>query len=83
MHMSEWRPIKTAPRKGDILLLCGETIPDSYDVRSGIYIDEKGCEELGYPGNNGGWLIWNSGSDFFVLSHDEPTHWAPMPEPQK
>lgn len=78
--MSEWHDISTAPRKGLVLLLLGETIPDIADIRGGTFIDSQECEELGEFGMpNGGWMIWNSGDDWFLLPFDAPRGWAHVP----
>lgn len=82
-----WQPIDTAPREKDrvlnVLLLLGETVPDTPDIRVGSYIDGDGAEELGYReyAKHGGWLLWNSDGDFFVIDYDEPIRWMPLPPP--
>jgi hypothetical protein len=75
-----WQDISTAPQKGLLLLLLGETIPDLADIRAGSYINEDYCVQLGefdYP--DGGWLIWNSGNDWFVVDRSSPLGWAYPP----
>lgn len=78
---SGWLPIESAPKDGDVLLLLGETIPDSPDVRVGRFINGDDCEELGETGfeKDGGWIIWNSGSDWFVIDVLDPIGWLHLP----
>lgn len=72
-----WQPIFTAPRDAtSIIVIAGETIPDSPDVRVACYLNQEEAAEIGYPA---GWLIWNSADDYFVLSDGEVTHWMPLP----
>jgi DNA-binding CsgD family transcriptional regulator len=78
-----WQSIDTAPKDGtQILCVFGETIPDRLDVRAAEYIDGAGAEELGYYqyAKYGGWLVWNSGSDFYVEGIADATHWMPLPQ---
>lgn len=78
----KWEPIKAAPKHGVILLLIGETIPEMPDIRVGSYIGPAEALELEGPGfPNGGWLIWNSASDFFVLDASEPLAWCSVSLP--
>jgi hypothetical protein len=80
--MSEWQPIETAPKDGKpVLLLEGETIPDTPHIVVGTYIDGSGAEELGYReyAKYGGWLYWHSDGEFYVVDIDDPTDWAPIP----
>ena len=81
----EWRDIKDAPKTGAVLLCLGETIPDLVDARVGTFISGAEAEELGHRefAKYGGWIIWNSDTDWFVIDVDEPTRYALLPEPQK
>lgn len=80
---TQWRPIESAPREGSVLLLLGESIPDMPDIRVGGFISGKDCIELGEYAceETGGWLVWNTESDWFVAEIDDPTHWMPLPNP--
>ena len=76
--MTEWQPIETAPKDGTATwVLLGETIPDMPDGRVGTWISGDECKELGEPYPSGGWLIWNSGYDWFVT--DEVLAWHALP----
>lgn len=80
--MSLWLPIKSAARDAGkpVLLWIGETIPDLPDIRCGQWIHEDQAMELGEDLNSfGGWLIWNTGSDWFVIPFHEPMAWAELP----
>lgn len=82
--VAAWQPIETAPRGGgDVLLLLGETIPDHPDIRVGSFIAPDGCLDLGYReyARFGGWLIWNSACDWFMIDVIEPRLWMPIPPP--
>lgn len=75
----EWHDMASAPRKGPVLLLLGETIPEMPDIRVGSYIDCAEANELWGPDRNlreGGWLIWNSGNDWFVVGLNDPMAWC-------
>jgi hypothetical protein len=77
-----WQPIETARLDGKLCLLrLGETIPELPNIRGGSFINEEECVGLGEfeHEQTGGWLIWNSGSDWFVIGRDEPTGWAEPP----
>lgn len=81
MNAPGWMPIETAPKDGThVLLDLGETIPDLVDARVGQWISEYDGSELGeeLPAS-GGWIIWNSGSDWFVVSYSDASGWFPLP----
>lgn len=75
-----WRQMDSAPQGPAILLDLGETIPDLVDARVGQYITEADAAELGetLPAS-GGWIIWNSGDDWFVVPFDNAHGWQPLP----
>lgn len=76
--MREWQDIAGAPRDGTATwVLLGETIPDMPDGRVGTWISSKECAEIGDPYPHGGWLIWNSGSDWFIT--DDVLAWCELP----
>ena len=83
--MSDWRLMENVPKddKQHILLLLGETIPDVPDIRVGTFLPGINAEELGYReyAKHGGWLIWNTDSDWFVVDVNEPNSWMPIPPP--
>ena len=81
MTENKWKAMRDAPRDGKlILLLLGDTIPDLPNIRGGSFIDSTECAELGYEDfRYGGWMIWNDGSDWFVLDNEEPEAWYPAP----
>lgn len=73
---------ETAPRDGKpVLLRIGETIPDQPDWRVGTYLSGDDAEEMGYPeyAKYGGWLIWNTECDWFVIDVCEALAWFPLP----
>lgn len=76
----DWLPMESAVRTSGILVNLGETIPDTPDVRYATYIDGEYCRRVGYADfvDGGGWLVWNSGSDFFVMSEDKIVGWRPF-----
>ena len=79
--MMEWQTISDAP-KTHILLNLGETIPGVPDIRVGQWIDEAALAELGEIGSAaGGWIIWNSDSDWFVAAFEDALGWLPLPKP--
>lgn len=77
-----WRDMSSIPDSGPILLLLGETIPGRFDVREGERCSAQEALDLGYEefSDDGGWLIWNSGADFYVIDLHEPIGWVPRPE---
>jgi hypothetical protein len=80
---TEWRDIESAPKDGSYVLLdLGETIPDVVDARVGQFISEHDGHGLGesLPAS-GGWIIWNDGSDWFVVSYYDAHGWMPLPVP--
>jgi hypothetical protein len=71
--MSEWQPIKTAPRDREILVC---------DIESGwrfvaSWHEYDGC---GHRGPDGHWMS-NACVDGYTEM--DPTHWMPLPEPPK
>lgn len=84
--MSAWQPIETAPKHGSpVLLLCGETIPDSPFITVGSFVSGYEAEELGYRSyaKYGAWLIWHqAGEDFYCIDVNEPTHWQSIELPE-
>ena len=82
--MNEWQPIETAPKDGKpILILNGETIPETPNIRVASFLDGPDAHRLGYKAylDCGGWLIWNDDADFYVEGAQYPTHWMPLPAP--
>ncbi len=79
--MSEWQTMESAPRTGElVLLLLGETIPDSPDIRGGTWIHEDAAMKIGDDvSHRGGWLIWNSENDWFVVPFEDVVAWCPAP----
>lgn len=77
--MSEWQPMATAPRdRSNILLLLGESIPDTPDVRVASFVSADDAFELGELGP--GWMIWHTdGADWYCVREDEPEAWCPLP----
>jgi hypothetical protein len=65
-----WRPIETAPKKGDNLLLS-----DGESVSEGGWLSDldMGADYEGQFGGGAGW--WS------VHGSMVPTHWMPMPSP--
>lgn len=77
MNLDWHRDMSAAPRGKAILLLLGETIPEVPDIRVGSYIEEAEAESLWGPAMvGGGWLIWNSADDWFVVRLNEPLAWG-------
>lgn len=75
-----WRTMDSAPQGPAVLLDLGETIPDLVDARVGQYITEADAAELGETlSASGGWIIWNSGDDWFVVPFDSAHGWQPLP----
>jgi hypothetical protein len=63
--MSEWQPIKTAPRDDTSILVWPGPRVDLCQVVH--WMDEGACS---------GWFNGN-----FLYDEDEFTHWMPLPEP--
>lgn len=76
-----WRDIYDAPQDGgSIILDLGESIPDTPIIACGSYITEANAAELGYTlSASGGWLIWTSGGDFYVIPFYDAFGWFPLP----
>lgn len=68
--MSEWQPIKTAPRDGRKILV----FEPKEEIFGGNWVD---VVFWGYNGHARGWLAANDEH----LSCDHPTHWMPLPDP--
>ena len=84
--MSDWRPIETAPKNGDEVLLYREdagiflgrwTAP--IDFLTEREMERSGLDEE--SANAGGWFY----ADFVQGDRFEepPTHWMPLPSPPK
>lgn len=67
-----------------VLINIGETIPEMPDIRLGTFIDRAECEGMGeFDCPAGGYLVWNDGSDWFVVPVNQvvavaevPTQWT-------
>lgn len=83
--MSAWQPMKTAPKDRLIMLLLGETVPDHPHIECGEVISGGDAEKLGYRefAKYGGWLIYDSVDNFYVIDAIEPHAWADIPQPQQ
>lgn len=69
-----------ANRTPPVLIDLGETIPDMPDIRVGTYITTEECEGLGeFDCPDGGYLVWNDGSDWFVVPVDQVVAVADVP----
>lgn len=71
--MSNWQPIKTAPRDGTIILVYLPWPHKSYRVRQASY----GGQNSNKPNQ---WYIYFNRSDARYIDI-EPTHWMPFPNP--
>ena len=76
----EWQPMETAPKEGLVMLLLGNTIPDHPWVEIGRHQSGDDAEDLGYRefAKHGGWLIWDSPDNFYLIDVKEPIYWAPL-----
>lgn len=76
--------MSSVPKNGDpLLLMLGFTIPNLPDVRVGVRIDGYTAGELGEVDyvDGGGWMLWNTDTDWFVVGASEPLGWASVPSP--
>lgn len=82
----EWNlDMSAAPHGRSILLFLGETIPEMPDIRVGGFVGPREAEALeGEEGifPDGGWLIWNSADDWFVIGLNWPMAWCPAELPK-
>ena len=71
----EWRDIRTAPKDGTEVLLCGG------NLKGEVYVDRlnHGVVKGRFDVNE--WLISNT--DYYDVRIEEPTHWQPLPQPPK
>jgi len=72
--MTEWKPIRTAPKDGRTILIYGYWMGELGGVG-----DEKSIWMASY--GRSGWCI--DGSEYYAAYVKQPTHWAPLPEPPK
>ena len=84
--MSEWQPIETAPKDGEVLLLTPEGVDiGEWKEACGPSIDD--------PGHDAGWVGMryavpgvtgvHAKSLYFSEPIAQPTHWMPLPEAPK
>jgi hypothetical protein len=76
--MSDWQPIKTAPKDGTRVLLVWE-----YGLVLAHWTDDAAFKQCAF---GPGWEVDRSEGDCwyaFSLRPDQPTHWMPLPEPPK
>lgn len=79
--MTEWKPIKTAPKDGTEIILGWDSASvwivrngwwcDGFDQFEGVYIEDD-C---------GWWAYRHSVTQEKLEGYDSPTHWMPLPEP--
>lgn len=80
---SGWRSMASAPRKGNVLLDLGETIPSTPNARVGKFISEAEAATFHETlSSAGGWIIWNADDDWFVVPFADAVGWMPLPTPQ-
>lgn len=72
--MSEWQPIKTAPRDGTPVLIWDNGV---YRAHWSEEAHDYKFED--YPG----WQIFDCEDGFYSVASKSPTHWMPLPEPPK
>lgn len=80
--MSEWQPIETAPRDGE-MIITGVDIADEWIVRAAFWSDDdtRSPDEMKqYPPEPGWWSYENSVSQELLEGMYAPTHWIEMPE---
>jgi len=80
----KWRPIETAPKDGDLVIVCYEWADTAF-AHVAWYRDGDKFEEIGYPGHakhvDGWWsYIRNSVSQEKLDGPRTPTHWIPFPD---
>jgi len=63
--MSEWQPIETAPKYGDVIVTNGTAVGEAR-----YYADEDGW-----------WWAGSSPTDFCDHKVWNPSHWMPLPSP--
>ncbi len=77
--LTEWRPIETAPKDGDPIIICGFS-GDDWDFAVAFWHDDPNtCITCGYNSNTPNWHLCLTLGEFF--DDFEPTHWLPLPEP--
>jgi hypothetical protein len=71
----EWRPIETAPKDGNWVLISGGTYGCEFSP----------CEFYGARFDRVGMAVWDAGNKQWENGemHYHPTHWQPMPPPPK
>jgi hypothetical protein len=69
-----WKPIETAPRDGQWVLLCGGDIKYRWD---GDTIPQSVVGQ--FDGNDGWQFAWYDSGYYGV--YETPTHWMPLPQP--
>ena len=79
--MSEWKPIETAPKTGEWVLLRGGN-PDSYDWGGNDYPPFVVAHWREWDQNRKGWYYGDLESGF-MGNYEDPTHWMPIPEALK
>jgi hypothetical protein len=73
MTKINWRPIKTAPRDGTVILIYNENWMDG-TVFPAYWDDEPLDEDFNWHGIDGSHIS---------IEDDAPTHWRPLPPPPK
>lgn len=72
----EWRPIKTAPKDGEWVLIYDPAYEGEMPVSIGTYMHSEERDRQGRF-QKGEWCLfeWDG-----LPSHATPTHWMPLPE---
>lgn len=74
----EWRPVETAPKDGQQILLCQATNSKGEPLSTlsfALFV-----QVASWWGDKAGWMVYCDLVQDPQL-HFEPTHWAPIPTP--
>lgn len=68
--MTGWKPIKTAPKDGTKIIVCGKS-----------YLGEYYIADVKWDDTFGGWVMFSPEEDGYTVECFGHSHWMPWPDP--
>jgi Protein of unknown function (DUF551) len=81
MTASKWQPIKTAPKDGTWIMLCGGSIEDGWDdgdAKPPVVVGQFVAQTNNHEREGYYQFAWYDSG--YYGEYESPTHWMPLPK---